>query len=186
MTGTQRRWVTLRAIGASWRARVLSVIILLQGISVVFFVGDVLVDYQDIGLDRHTAYEACATVALLMGIGFGAAEMYKMLQRAAHAEGSLRIAADAFGEMINERFGSWALSPAEREVALMTLKGFDAPEIADFRRTARGTVRAQLAGIYAKSGKANRGQFVSSFIDALLDTPILASPHDPANSAARS
>ena len=177
-----RHGTALRAVAASWRIRALVLITLLQAVSVFFFVGDVVMDYRALGLDRHTAYEACATVALLLGVGFGAAEMYRVLRRAANAECSIRIAANAFGDMITERFGSWGLSPSEREVALLTLKGFDAPEIADIRRTARGTVRAQLAGIYAKSGKANRGQFVSSFIDALLETPIIE-PHRVANNA---
>lgn len=127
--------MVLRRIEASSRARALVVIIVLQAICVFFFVGDAVMDYRALGLNRHTTYEACATVALMTGAGFGVAEMVRMLQRAANAESSLKIAADAFGDMIRERFGLWALSPAEHDVVLMTLKGFDAPETAQFRRT---------------------------------------------------
>ena len=174
---------SLRAVAASWRARSLAAIILLQAISVFFFIGDVIVDYGEIGFDAHTTYEAGATVALILGVGFGLGEMSRMVSRARRAEGSLRIAADAFGDMMDEWFGIWNLSPAERDVALLTLKGFDACEIAAIRRTAQGTIRAQLACIYAKSGKANRGQFVSSFIDALLETPAVDRASSPAAKA---
>jgi DNA-binding CsgD family transcriptional regulator len=79
--------------------------------------------------------------------------------------------------MIAERFSTWSLTAAEAEVALLTLKGFDAIEIAGFRNSAAGTVRAQLSGIYSKSGLHNRGQFVSSFIDDLLESPIHTKAH---------
>jgi DNA-binding CsgD family transcriptional regulator len=126
---------------------------MLQAVSAAFFVGDVLADYMAIGLDPHTNYEALATLALVLGVVYGSVEMWRTVSRQLLAEGALRLAAGAFAELIAERFGAWALSPAEAEVALLTLKGFDSSEIAKLRNTADGTVRVQLANIYAKSGK---------------------------------
>ena len=56
-------------------------------------------------------------------------------------------------------------------VELLTLKGYDATQIAKMRKTAPGTARAQLTSIYGKSDSNGRGQIVSLFIDALLDDP---------------
>lgn len=173
----------LGVVSGNWRARMLLLIVVLQAVSVSFFIGDVFGDYRTIGLNRHTAYEGCATVALFLGVLFGLLEFRRMFRIAAHAENSLKIAADAFGEMIDDRFDAWRLSPSEREVALLTLKGFDAPEIAALRQTAHGTVRAQLTSIYSKSGLTNRGQLVSSFIDALISIPILDQSRSPCRHA---
>jgi DNA-binding NarL/FixJ family response regulator len=51
---------------------------------------------------------------------------------------------------------------------LFTLKGLDIADIATARGSAQGTVRAQLAKVYAKAGVSNRGQLISTFIEDLL------------------
>lgn len=154
------------------RVGVLMVLITLQAVSALFFVGDVFADYMAIGFDQHTTYEAVATLALILGVCFGAAEMLRTIRLGRRAEAGLKMASGAFSELLNDRFTQWDLTPSESDVALLTLKGFDGPQIADLRGTAPGTVRAQLGHIYAKSGCNGRGQFVSLFIDALLDDPI--------------
>lgn len=93
---------------------------------------------------------------------------------ASRAESALKLAAGGFAGLLRHRFDDWRLTEAEAEVALFTLKGFDATEIARLRGTAAGTVRAQLGRIYAKSGAHGRGAFVSLFLDALLDAPLPA------------
>lgn len=154
------------------RSIALFALIALQAASATFFVGDVFADYLAIGMDPHTSYEALAVVALILGVLFGAIELRRTISRRTRAEFALKVAKKTFSAMIEERFLTWSLTDAEAEVALLTLKGFDAEEIGVFRNTASGTVRAQLAKIYAKSGWHNRGQFVSSFIDDLLESPI--------------
>ena len=158
------------------RVGVLAVLIALQAVSVLFFLGDVFADVMALGLDRHTTYEAVATLALALGVCFGAVEMVRTIRLGRRAEAALKMASGAFSEVLNDRFTQWDLTPSESDVALLTLKGFDGPQIADLRGTAAGTVRAQLGHIYAKSGCNGRGQFVSLFIDALLDEPLGVSP----------
>lgn len=177
-----RYWHALRTAfrSTSERKRIVTwaMLVMLQAISATFFVGDVFADYMSIGLDPHTSYEALATLALILGVFFGSAEMWQSVSRQLRAEKALRLAAGAFAEIITERFNAWSLSPAEAEVALLTLKGFDTKEIAVIRHTAHGTVRVQLANIYTKSGHHNRGQFVSSFLDGLLEKPVAHSEID--------
>ncbi len=157
------------------RLGILALFITLQAVCAGFFLGDVTLDFLAVGLDRHTAFELAATLALILGVALGGYEMWRSIQIMRRAEAALQMASGAFGELLNARFALWELTPAEGEVALLTLKGFDSPEIADLRGTAAGTVRAQLGRIYAKSGTHARGQFVSLFIDALLDEPVLPS-----------
>ncbi len=148
-------------------------LVLLQAVSALFFLGDVIADFMAIGMDPHTRYEAVATLALILGVIFGGVETARILRRSRAAESALLIASGAFSELVAERFDAWRLSGSERQVALLTLKGFDTPEIAELRGTAQGTVRAQLGSIYTKSDTSGRGQFVSLFIEELLDEPLL-------------
>jgi DNA-binding CsgD family transcriptional regulator len=170
----QWSWSSLGHLKASLRFSTLLAIVLLQAASAVFFIGDVFWEFRNSGLVGHTGFEGLATLGLVLGVLFGVFEMARIQRSADMAENSLKIAADAFGDLIRDRFETWALSNSEREVALLTLKGFDVNEIARFRNTATSTVRAQQASIYAKSCTHNRGQFVSSFIDALVETPLVA------------
>ena len=153
------------------RVGVLAFLIALQGGSVLFFLGDVTADYWAIGFDPHTTSEAIATLALMLGVCFGGLEMLRTIRFGRRAEVALKMSGGAFSEQLNEKFEVWKLTPSESDVALLTLKGFDSPQIAQLRGTAPGTVRAQLTSIYGKSNCSGRGQFVSLFIDALLDVP---------------
>lgn len=155
------------------RLTILVVLVALQAISALFFLGDVIADFMTIGFDPHTRFEAVATLALICGVLFGGIETWRTLRRSREAESALKIASGAFTELVNERFANWSLSTSEQQVALLTLKGFDTPEIAGLRGTAQGTVRAQLGHIYAKSGTSGRGQFVSLFIEELLEEPLI-------------
>jgi len=67
----------------------------------------------------------------------------------------------------------------------LTLKGFDVAEIAKIRGAAAGTVRAQLTRVYAKASVSSRPQFISLFIEDLLDGPVVVSGDtDPSRRAA--
>lgn len=162
-----------RSPGDLRRASLLAAALALQMLAAVFFIGDVASDYRWIGLDPHTTFEAMVALALIIGIGFGALEMRRTLLRIRRAEEALSLASGAFGEVIEARFAEWRLTPAESEVALFALKGIETSSIASLRGAAESTVRAQLTRVFAKSGSANRAQFVSLFVEELLE----AAPH---------
>ena len=65
-------------------------------------------------------------------------------------------------------FIEWALTPAERDVALFAIKGMSTSEIATLRATSEGTVKAQTNAIYRKAGVSGRPQLLSLFIDDLM------------------
>lgn len=69
---------------------------------------------------------------------------------------------------IDGQLARWGLSPSEKEVALLILKGLSLKEIAHLRDTAEKTVRAQSGSIYAKSGLAGRSELAAFFLEDLL------------------
>lgn len=82
-------------------------------------------------------------------------------------------------------FGRWNFTDAEREVALLLLKGLSTKEVAAVRATSERTIRAQAAALYAKAGLTGRAALSAFFLEDLLapigsrsrrDTPPLAQP----------
>lgn len=72
------------------------------------------------------------------------------------------------GALIDEQFAAWELSPAEREVALLLLKGLSLKEIAAARGASEPTVRQQAQGIYRKADLSGRAELAAFFLEDLL------------------
>jgi DNA-binding CsgD family transcriptional regulator len=75
------------------------------------------------------------------------------------------------GALIDRQFGRWGLTPAEREVALLILKGFSHKEAAVLRSVAEATVRQQATAIYKKAGVSGRHDLSAFFLEDLLAPP---------------
>lgn len=71
-------------------------------------------------------------------------------------------------ESIDRQLDRWSLSAAEKEVALLMLKGLGLKEIASIRGVAEKTVRAQATVIYNKSGLSGRSELAAFFLEDLL------------------
>jgi len=82
----------------------------------------------------------------------------------AKASGLLR----GLGEKINEQLDEWRLSQAEKEVALLLIKGLSTKELAGYRGTSEKTVRQQASQIYAKANLSNRAELAAFFLEDLL------------------
>ena len=118
--------------------------------------------------------EIGASFGLVLGLILGAIAFHRTLHERNLAEAGLRRASVAFMELLEERFGEWGLTPAERDVALFAIKGMSTAEIAVLRATSEGTVKAQTNAIYRKAGVSGRSQLLSVFIDDLMrDDPSL-------------
>ena len=72
------------------------------------------------------------------------------------------------GEAIDGQFSRWNLTEAEREVALLLLKGLSVKEVAAVRATAERTIRAQAQSIYSKAGLTGRAALSAFFLEDLL------------------
>lgn len=69
---------------------------------------------------------------------------------------------------IEKQLNSWHLTPAEKEVAFLLLKGLSLKEIADVRQTTEKTSRIQSMAIYSKSGLSGRSELAAYFLEDLL------------------
>ena len=152
----------------SGRARALAAVLTLQALCAVFFVADVIGDFRLAGWIPHTVFEALVAFALFAGVALCALELRHLLEDMRRADAAVSAASGALAEVIGARFASWRLTAAETDVALFALKGFDTSEIADLRGAAAGTVRAQLARVYAKAGVSNPAGLIALFLEDLL------------------
>lgn len=80
---------------------------------------------------------------------------------------------------IDAQFTRWELSPAEREIALLLMKGLSHKEIAQLRSVSETTVRQQARSLYRKAGLSGRNDLAAFFLEDLLG------PREAATSLAR-
>jgi DNA-binding CsgD family transcriptional regulator len=71
------------------------------------------------------------------------------------------------GEAIEAQFSRWNLTAAERDVALLLLKGLSHKEIATIRASSERTVREQARAVYAKAGLTGRTALSAFFLEDL-------------------
>jgi DNA-binding CsgD family transcriptional regulator len=75
---------------------------------------------------------------------------------------------NGLGDAIEAQFQRWNLTEAEREVALLLLKGLSLKEIATVRATSERTVRVQSRALYGKAGLTGRAALSAFFLEDLL------------------
>ncbi len=160
----------------------------LIGIAVVLLAMTLLVG-ADIAFDvrsgvrqEHLGIDVLIAVLGLGGTLALAARLVSAQRRANALQGRLRVAegeAERFREesraylrglavAIDRQLERWALSPAEREVVLLLLKGLSHREIASLRASSERTVRHQARAVYRKAGLAGRVELAAFFLEDLL------------------
>jgi DNA-binding CsgD family transcriptional regulator len=95
--------------------------------------------------------------------------MALLRERKQDAELSLRHLRKDFGGLMENKFQRWGLSPAEKDISVLILKGLGTFEISEIRSTKLGTVKLQVHKILQKAGASNRAEFMSLFLDDFLD-----------------
>ncbi|MBU7587608.1 MAG: hypothetical protein KAF42_00180 [Sphingopyxis terrae] len=153
------------------RAVAITFLVALQTLATIFFVADVAGDIAADGWSMHLFVESCATAALLAGVVFGTLQLRWLVVRARLDEAAVATARGAMSDLVRQRFLDWQLTGAEADVALFALKGFDAAEIACLRSAASGTIRAQLASIYAKAGVHSQVGLLATMVEDLVEAP---------------
>ena len=146
-----------------------------------------------IGIDVAADYRSgtdvghLLTEALVMALALtGAVALWRQLRKARHSAQQLTVdlavarreaerfrdeareALRGLGEAIDHQFVRWELTPAEREVGLLLLKGLSHKEVAATRSTSETTIRQQALSIYRKSGLRNRSELSAFFLEDLL------------------
>ena len=75
---------------------------------------------------------------------------------------------NGLGAAIDRQFERWDLSPAEKEVALLLLKGLSHKELAEVRSITEATARQQARAVYKKAGLSGRSDLAAFFLEDLL------------------
>ncbi|RMD93908.1 MAG: LuxR family transcriptional regulator [Alphaproteobacteria bacterium] len=152
---------------------VIVAIVLLQVVSAVFFVGDIVINLfgltsRPISWELRELIEIGAAVGLVLGVVLGAIALQRTVKLNRRMQAQIEAASAAFHALMQQRFDEWGLTPAERDVAFFALKGFSIAEIARLRETSEGTVKAQTNAIYRKAGVNGRAQLLSLFLDDVM------------------
>ena len=140
-----------------------------------FFVDVVGLRTEPTSYSFRELVQIAAWTGLLFGIVLNALLFRIVMQRSARLEQRVRLAAGAFQELIDETFTQWCLTPTERDVAILAIKGFSNTEIAKMLEKSEGTVKAQSTAVFRKAGVSGRVQLISYFMDELLGAPLIAS-----------
>jgi DNA-binding CsgD family transcriptional regulator len=167
----------------------------LGGLLVAFFLiailagVDVASDVRQGTTLEHVLAEVAVVVVGLAGSAVIARQLLIRLRRARAAEAELQTlasrlkateaeaarwraeAADilaGLGRAIDQQFERWSLSPAEKEVALLLLKGLSHKELAEVRSVTEATARQQARAVYKKAGLSGRNDLAAFFLEDLL------------------
>jgi DNA-binding CsgD family transcriptional regulator len=74
---------------------------------------------------------------------------------------------EGLGAAIDAQFNEWHLTPAEREIALLLLKGYSHKHVAAETGRSERTVRQHATVVYQKAGLGSRAELAAFFLDAL-------------------
>lgn len=145
---------------------------------VAFFTADIAADLFLLGRTGtppgvveilHIVFEAMAVVFLVTSLWMGL-DYERALRRLGDDKDTTLAALRAcFDDLVKARFDQWALSQAERDVALLAFRGLRISEIAELRGTREGTVKAQLSSVFHKAGVTTRAEFLALFMGEFLD-----------------
>lgn len=75
---------------------------------------------------------------------------------------------EGLSKSIDQQFNEWHFSPAEKDVALLLIKGLSLKEIAEVRHTSEKTIRVQSLAVYAKASLKGRSELAAFFLEDLL------------------
>ena len=153
-------------------------LLVVQALCATFFVFDAVGDWMGRPEPTHATgyhtFELLLSLALVGGLTATVLQIRTLSRRQHEMRRQLDVASGAFSQLIEQQFTEWQLSSAERDVALLAIKGLPVAEIATLRQTKEGTVKAQCAAVYRKAGVTGRLQLLSYFIEELLAEPLVA------------
>jgi DNA-binding CsgD family transcriptional regulator len=143
---------------------------------------DLVMDQPERWLSFHVLFETLMIAgALLM-----ATTLWLGWRRSAHSAAALReslerqreerdawqasaqAALEGLGRALDAQFRHWRLTPTERQVALMLLKGYEHKVIAALTGRSERTVRQHAGAVYEKAGLAGRAELSAYFLNDVM------------------
>lgn len=145
----------------------------LQAVSAAVFLyvfwGDILgLRTEDIDWGWIEFMQVLASVGVIVGFATSVVFLKRSQSRVHYLTRQLEVAAGQFEEHLGLTLIRWSLTDAEKEVAVLAMKGFSNGEIAELRNTSLPTVKTQMTAIFRKSGCTSRQQLISYLVDDLV------------------
>ena len=97
-----------------------------------------------------------------------AGELVKSAAEAERWRDEARDLMRGLSQAIDEQFDRWQLSPAEKEVGLLLLKGLSHREVAEVRSVTEATARQQAGAVYKKAELSGRHDLAAFFLEDLM------------------
>lgn len=150
---------------AGWNYTVLAVL----AVSAIFFIVDVYTDLviEDEGLG-HLLFEGGIFIAVVLALIYQVMRVFVLSSAVSASERTVRLLKKHLNDIISDEFDKWQLTRAERETAILLIKGLSMLEIAELRGVKEKSVRQQATGIYTKAGVSSRYELTAYFIEDLL------------------
>jgi DNA-binding CsgD family transcriptional regulator len=174
---------------STFEGRLIPALIVIFCVIAGLVVIDILADIGEGTTPAHVAVEAGIGLVALFGVallvwrvvGVAGSARRQAAALVADLESSRRDATEwrteaqdllkGLGSKIDGQFEKWKLTPAEKEVALLLLKGFSHKDVARLRSVSEATARQQAGGIYRKAGIAGRHDLAGFFLEDLVLPP---------------
>ena len=133
-------------------------------------------DFLHVGLEVMTVFLCLwGIVMLIQQINNRATEISALHKKVEKTEQDLELSHSKLKEIgreysiyLHKQFDDWGLTPSEKEVALILLKGLSFKEMAEVRNTKEKTIRQQASTIYRKSHVSGRHEFSAWFFEDML------------------
>lgn len=151
---------------------------------------DLMTDLKEGVLAWHVLIEGSTGLAALFGIFYFMKDTFKLKHELSDSlNENIQLKKEAndwkieahkyiegLSKSIDLQLSKWNLSAAEKEVALLLLKGLSLKEIADIRNTTEKTARVQSISVYSKSGLSGRSELAAFFLEDLLQPQTVEMP----------
>ena len=145
-------------------------------------IADLIMDQPESWLSFHVIFETLMIAgALLMTttlwLGWwrssrSVGELRRSLQAREEERDAWRTSAqralEGLGEAIDVQFDVWGLTPSEREIALLLLKGHSHKAIAKHTDRSAQTVRQHATAVYRKGELSGRAELSAFFLEDLM------------------
>ncbi len=167
-----------KAISGRIASRIILVVMAMQACFALYFIVEFFADIFGIrtvppSYTQQEFVQISAWIGLVLSIVLNAVLLRRILSRSREMEQSVKLAQGAFQTLLEEQFDAWALTPSERDVALMAMKGYSNAEIAGILGKSEGTVKSQSNSVFRKADVSGRVQLLGHFMGELIEEPLL-------------
>ncbi len=98
----------------------------------------------------HLSMEVLVEIALILAVILSLSSYFRIKENAKQSQDLVQAIRTGFDDVLNQKFDAWELTDAQKDIALLSVRGQSITEIAETRQTRDGTVKAHLHNIYKR------------------------------------